>query len=159
MNDLKHNRPTVLLLDDDVITLTLTASMLKKVNINTVRFQASWKALKYLENNTVDMIIQDVIRPGHLNGIEFLKIILNNDKLKNIPILFVTFMEHKYIKESVENFNLQYYNINSMMKPCRQSELYLKISYILSDTYKDKYISIINKLQESLNDSKPTLEE
>jgi len=93
------------------------------------------------------------VRPGKLNGIEFLEEILNNDRLKDIPILFVTCMEHKHIKESVENFNLQYDKINSIKKPLRQSELYLTISDILSNTDKNKYQSTINKLQESINDS------
>jgi len=41
MNDLKPNRPTILLLDDHMINLNLASSMLKKVNINTVQFQES----------------------------------------------------------------------------------------------------------------------
>ena len=154
MNDLKPNRPTILLLDDHMINLNLASSMLKKVNINTVQFQESLDALRYLYSgtNTIDVIIQDIVRPGKLNGIEFLEEILNDDRLKDIPILFVTCMEQKHIKESVENFNLQYDKINSIKKPLRRSELYLKISDILSNTDKNKYQSTINKLQERIND-------
>jgi len=63
MNDLKPNRPTILLLDDHMINLTLTASMLNKVNINTIQFQESLDALSYLYSgtNTIDVIIQDIV--------------------------------------------------------------------------------------------------
>ena len=86
------NRPTVLLLDDDAIMHHLTVPKLKEMfDVNIISSLSSYETLSYLEAHVVDLIIQDIIRP-ELNGWDFLHIIRNDERLKEIPVLFITTM-------------------------------------------------------------------
>ncbi|MFK8138831.1 MAG: response regulator transcription factor [Bdellovibrionales bacterium] len=50
---------------------------------------SSEQALKYLENNMVDVLLLDVMLPG-MDGIEFCKLVRKTEKLQDLPVLVLT---------------------------------------------------------------------
>lgn len=122
-----HTKPngkvTILCLDDDFIELKLLELHLKQLfDINLITSQSSLEVLAYLQNNTVDMIIQDIIRP-EMDGWEFLSSIRHRDDLKELPILFLTSLtiDDDFIEKAQKE------KINYISKPCHAQELKEKI--------------------------------
>lgn len=106
---LENKRPTILLLDDDPIAHRLLVPKLKEMfDVNIISSLSSNESLKYLENHLVDLIIQDVIRP-ELDGWNFLHIIREDKRLKEIPVLFITTMgTDKAFIDKAESLNAKY---------------------------------------------------
>lgn len=122
-----HTKPngkvTILCLDDDLIELKLLELHLKQLfDINLITSQSSLEVLTYLENNSVDMIIQDIIRP-EMDGWEFLYTMRRKNDLKKIPILFLTSLtiDDDFIQKADKE------KINYISKPCHAQELKEKI--------------------------------
>ena len=78
----------ILAIDDSKINLVLIKNILsKKYNVTAVT--SGKAAFRYLENNTVDMILLDLRMP-EMDGFEFLDIIKKDERLKEIPIICLT---------------------------------------------------------------------
>jgi two-component system sensor histidine kinase DegS len=75
MNTVKTNKPIVFYLDDDEFNLILFKANLEE-HYEVIVEQEPNKAIKYLSENQVDVILTDQIMP-HMDGIEFLKKISN----------------------------------------------------------------------------------
>ena len=118
---------TIMLLDDDMITNMLMKTRLLKhyANLTVVDFLSSLKALDYLQENRVDLIFQDFIRPV-MGGIEFLKILANDEKLKNIPVVCCSTCQ--VIALEAKELGKQ-----TLCKPVSEEELYGAVDSILSN--------------------------
>lgn len=70
----KNYAPTVLLLDDQDVALTIHAALIKKLNpkIKIVMFSQPKDALDWLKTKHADLIITDYIMDG-MNGVEFVE--------------------------------------------------------------------------------------
>ena len=78
----------ILIVDDNVTNLKFAEQTLKphyKVTLLTSGIQT----MKFLLKNTPDLILLDIKMP-HINGYELFNSIKSIDKLKNIPIIFLT---------------------------------------------------------------------
>ena len=74
------------------------------IEYNVIRAENGEQALKILENdNLPDLILLDIIMPG-MNGHEIIKIIKENDRTRNIPVIFITGL--KSVEDEEEGFNL-----------------------------------------------------
>ena len=68
----KENNETILLVDDEEMVLTSIDSFLTlETQYNVVTFISAKKALKYIKNNSVDLVISDYVMP-EMDGITFL---------------------------------------------------------------------------------------
>ena len=124
-----NDKITILCLDDDFIVLKLLERDLTSLfDINLITSSSSNDVLKYLENHTVDLIIQDVIRP-EINGWDFLRIIRSKERLKNIPVFFIT---NKTFDDTLKR-NATELDATYITKPCAKSQLKIKILEILPD--------------------------
>lgn len=84
----KSGKASVLVVEDDIFLADL---LCRKLDEHFIVYQASEtkKAQELLDSNHVDAICLDIILPG-MDGISFLKIIKQQDKLKAIPVLIVS---------------------------------------------------------------------
>ena len=97
----------LLIVDDDKINLTAARSALSdtyKITAVTMGVQA----LKFLENNTCDLILLDINMP-EMNGFEVMARIRENPSLSAIPIIFLTAdndpeIESRCLKEGAMDF-------------------------------------------------------
>ena len=65
-------RPTILIVDDEEMVLTSLSSFLKlETDYEVVTFSSPQKALEYVENNDVDLVISDFLMPD-MDGLNFL---------------------------------------------------------------------------------------
>ncbi|MFC1650741.1 response regulator [Candidatus Latescibacterota bacterium] len=68
----KEKNETILLVDDEEMVLTSIDSFLSlETQYNVVTFISAIKALKYIESNSVDLVISDYVMP-EMDGITFL---------------------------------------------------------------------------------------
>ena len=85
---LHDSKPVVLTVDDDPIILNSVLVALKDDYV--VRpFPSGEAALRYLENNHVDIILLDHNMP-EMTGLEVLEKLQEDPKLKSIPVIFLT---------------------------------------------------------------------
>ena len=83
----------VLLVDDRDENLFALETILKDENYQLVKAHSGKEALAFLlKDLDFHLIIMDVLMPG-MNGFETAALIYSRDKLKNIPIIFLTAMD------------------------------------------------------------------
>uniref|UniRef100_UPI004057C812 HD domain-containing phosphohydrolase n=1 Tax=Agathobacter sp. TaxID=2021311 RepID=UPI004057C812 len=79
----------ILVVDDDAMNLKIAEIILKKNNYETIKANSGGKCLEYLENGTADLILLDV-HMGDMDGFEVLKRLKEDEKSKEIPVIFLT---------------------------------------------------------------------
>lgn len=82
--DKKH---TILAVDDAELSIDVIIGILKQYDV--IPALNANDALDILENEKIDLILLDIIMP-ETDGYELCKIIKNNEKTKNIPVIFLT---------------------------------------------------------------------
>ena len=78
----------VLVCEDDIIALKVIQVALQNEKATAICMQDGRKALEYLREHTVDLIITDIHMPYH-NGDEILKLI-REDQKRNTPIIMIS---------------------------------------------------------------------
>lgn len=82
----------VMVVDDDKITIKMCEFILKKLDLEVVSASSGKRCLEYLRDRTnppVDCIVLDLEMPM-LNGFNTLSSIRQSDRLKDIPVMFLT---------------------------------------------------------------------
>jgi len=97
-----------LLVDDDRVDVMTTKRALKDINVTNPVYTAGngEEALELLregENEKPGVILLDLNMPK-MNGIEFLRVIKNDDSLKRIPVVVLTTSKEE--EDKVESFSL-----------------------------------------------------
>lgn len=87
---LKRGFRNILIVEDSAIQRELCIVQLQQIGFEKITGAENGKeALDYLENNPVDLILSDLKMPV-MDGLELLKIVKENPKLKDIPFLILT---------------------------------------------------------------------
>ena len=79
----------ILIVDDDALELNKNTAILKSVDYEVVSCKSGDEALKYLNENPVELVLLDVNMPG-LNGYDVCLNIRKRFPLDNLPIIFLT---------------------------------------------------------------------
>jgi DNA-binding response OmpR family regulator len=79
----------ILIVDDDPLLCNLLRMALSRAGYEAVEAYAGDTALSYLAENTVDLILLDVMM-ADVNGFDVLRKIKANSKLSKIPVVFLT---------------------------------------------------------------------
>jgi putative two-component system response regulator len=80
--------PTILVVDDDPIILNSVLAILRN-RYNIIPLNNGTSALDYLRQRTPDLIMLDYHMPG-VSGLDLLKDISKDNRLKEIPVIFLT---------------------------------------------------------------------
>lgn len=81
---------SVLVVDDSSATRSLMMSMLEDIGgIDVFESSSGFEALKILPRQPFDLIVADINMPD-INGFELVSFVKNNEKYKNIPVIFVS---------------------------------------------------------------------
>lgn len=83
------NAKKILIAEDNVINQKLMLHIFKRLNIDFTIVNNGEEALDFLENNWADLIILDIQMPK-LGGIETLKLIKEDERLRDIPVIALT---------------------------------------------------------------------
>ncbi|MBU1639480.1 MAG: EAL domain-containing protein [Proteobacteria bacterium] len=87
-NILNKQKPLVLIVDDTMMNIDLLADVLREdyrlgIATNGV------KALEFVKKNKPDLILLDIMMP-EMDGFEVCRILKENNKTRNIPVIFIT---------------------------------------------------------------------
>lgn len=78
-----------LIVDDEKTFTYYLKKVLEVYGFEVFDFNSAKKALKTLENTEVDIILTDIDMP-EMDGFEFLSVLKNDTKTKDIPVLIVS---------------------------------------------------------------------
>jgi len=68
--ELETNKPLILIVDDSPINISFCKKILNKNGYTTDSCKCGEEALEYLEKNSPDLILLDIVMPG-IDGYEF----------------------------------------------------------------------------------------
>ena len=66
--------------------------------LNLHQAQTSDQAILYLKEQKIDLIIQDIIRPGEMNGDQFLHWLRNDNNFNYIPVIIMSLLSAEKIQ-------------------------------------------------------------
>ncbi len=91
---IEEHKSTVLIVDDDPRSRKLIEAYLFPQNYNLITAGDGTEALDKLKNNSVDLIVLDVMLPG-ISGYEVCKKVKSDSDLRLIPIIMMTSLDGK----------------------------------------------------------------
>jgi len=92
----------ILLIDDDIFDLRQEKESIKnRFPCELTTAQSAVEGMKVLENKGADLILVSLDMP-FIDGIKFLSLVKNNDRLKNIPVIIMTDTRNAATLEEIE---------------------------------------------------------
>jgi putative two-component system response regulator len=79
----------ILVVDDDKMNLRMAEFILKKNGYSVIKSERAKNALEILNEQDVELILLDIEMP-EMNGFELMQILQEDEKLKKIPVIFLT---------------------------------------------------------------------
>jgi CheY-like chemotaxis protein len=114
---------TILVVDDEPDILDLATVRLKKLGYEIVEAVDAEEAVAFLQNNTPDLILLDLLLPK-MQGDELCKKLKSDCKYKNIPvILFTASAIRTGLPEKIKEIGAD----DCIMKPFEPQELISKV--------------------------------
>jgi two-component system, sensor histidine kinase and response regulator len=135
----------ILIVDDVLNNLQITAKILKESGYTFSLAQDGKSALALLENEMPDLILLDIMMPG-IDGFEVCRRIKEIDKLKDIPIIFLT--AKNQTEDLVEGFKAG--GVDYITKPFNRDELLIRVNTHLELSRSRKKIVEMNKTRDKL---------
>ncbi|MDM8558742.1 response regulator [Candidatus Parabeggiatoa sp. HSG14] len=122
---IQRQQSTILIVDDNIDNLNLLFNFLMINKFKVLIKQSGESALKFIEliNPYPDLILLDVMMPG-LDGFETCRRLKNNEKTRDIPIIFMTALSNTLDK--IKAFELG--AVDYVTKPFRQEEVLVRIN-------------------------------
>lgn len=117
----------LLLIEDDVETVNLLTSYFDSIGISCKGILSGFKGLKELKRYIPKLVLLDIILPD-INGYEILKRMKADDKLKGIPVYFLTAIPSVEVEKKAQELGAA----GSILKPFNLTDFdiiskYLKI--------------------------------
>jgi DNA-binding response OmpR family regulator len=85
---------TVLIVEDDKVTLRILSKLLKVEGYNVISATDGNLAVKYIKEKMPDLIITDIMLPG-LNGLGIIEEVRRNEKTCKIPIIVMSVLDEE----------------------------------------------------------------
>ena len=119
---MRSEKPKILVVDDNSLNLQLVASTLAENGYEPVVTASGVQALDFLQKETSELILLDVMMPK-MDGFEVCRRIKSNDKLKALPVIFLTVKTE--IEDLLRGFELG--AVDYICKPFNVLELLARI--------------------------------
>jgi len=119
---LNNPKPLILIVEDSSVNSRLCEKLLNKKGFATVICSDAETAIEYINIESPDLILLDIVMPG-IDGYEFCTIIKNNLKIKDTPIIFLSAMQDE--KSIIKGFECG--GVDFVTKPFRHQELLARI--------------------------------
>ncbi len=159
---MRSSKP-IMIVEDDVADVLIIKKALNELQINNklVQLNNGEEGIDYLNNNSNEqpcIIFLDLNMPK-MNGIEFLKIIKNEESLRQIPVVALTTSINKddicaCFKSGIAGYIVKPVDFRKFVKAIRIVDLYWMLSQMPSESGSDSYI---DKLNIELLDQQPFL--
>jgi len=139
----------ILLVDDDTLFLKLMVQVFKKSGFECQTADSAEDAITLLDKkNPPDIILSDY-HMGRMNGLQFRRHLMEDDVLKNVPFLFLTFFSDSDLM--IQGLDLQ--AIDYVLKNTPPNVIVSKVNNILFAVDKQRELSQqeVKKAAASLN--------
>jgi len=113
----------ILVVDDNQENLRVVSNYLKESGFKIALAMNGEEALKILSSDKIDLILLDVMMPG-MDGFEVCGKLKQDQKLKDIPIIFLTAKTET--EDIVKGF--QAGGVDYITKPFRKEELHARVN-------------------------------
>jgi len=138
-------KETLLIVDDSPENLFLLRRILKTTGYIIIEAEDGQQALEAVENNSIDLILLDVMMPG-IDGFEVCRRIRADQSYENMPIIFLT---AKNDPESI-SLGLQLGGDDYLSKPFHMKELVARVRNHLAHRLTKKKLEESNVSQLAL---------
>jgi two-component system, sensor histidine kinase and response regulator len=135
----------ILIVDDNLNNLQITAKILKDEGYLISLAQDAASALEQLGQIVPDLILLDIMMPV-IDGLELCRIIKKNDKLSEIPVIFLT--AKKQTEDLSEGFRAG--GVDYITKPFKREELLIRVRNHIDLAASKKWILEMNKSRDKL---------
>lgn len=135
----------ILVVDDNQPNLKVVSSFLKIEGYNIALALDGFSALKVLDENRIDLILLDIMMPG-MDGFETCRKMKQNEKLKEIPVIFLT--AKNQTQDMVEGFKAG--GVDYITKPFNRDELLIRVKNHLEISRSRKKILDMNRTRDKL---------
>lgn len=123
-----NEKKTIMIVEDDSFVMDIYETKITKDGMDVIAASNGAEAIKKLEAGAKpDLILLDILMP-YMNGLELLKKIKEDEKLKNIPVVLLTNLSQKEEIEEGLDLGAKDYLIKSHFTP---SEVMEKINKYL----------------------------
>jgi DNA-binding response OmpR family regulator len=112
----------ILVVDDNHENLKVVSNFLKEQKYRIALATSGESALKILEINKIDLILLDIMMPG-MDGFEVCRILKENPKISEIPVIFLT--ARSETEDIVKGFQLG--GADYITKPFHKEELLARV--------------------------------
>ncbi len=116
-----------LIVDDDEDVIYAEKAMLEKAGYEVITAQSGKECIKILEAEKPDFILMDVMMP-EMDGWEVTKIIKEDEKIRDIPVIFVTVRGTD--DDQTRSFIYSHGN-GHVVKPIKRKQLLETIKWVL----------------------------
>jgi signal transduction histidine kinase len=120
-------QPTLLIVDDNPTNIKVLFEFLKESGFRVLIAKDGESTLVKLESVTPDLILLDVMMPG-IDGFETCRLIKENPKYKDLPIIFMTALEDTHQKVK----GLSIGAVDYITKPFQQEEVLARVKLHLN---------------------------
>ena len=138
-------KPTILIVDDNESNIDILLGIL--TNCDVIPALSGQTAIEIIDNENIDLILLDVMMP-EMDGFEVCKIIKNNPRTMNIPIIFLT---SKYEMEDIKK-GFELGAVDYVTKPFYPIELLVRINTHLE--LRSYQINLEEKIKDELEKNK-----
>ena len=135
----------ILIVDDNNKNLQLTATLLKDEGYLISLAQNAEAALEQLGDLIPDLILLDIMMPG-MDGLELCRIIKKNEKLCDIPVIFLT--AKSQTEDLAEGFRAG--GVDYINKPFNRDELLIRVKNHIELASTRKKIIEMNLMRDKL---------
>jgi len=123
----KFNKANLVVIDDIEINLNLIVSIFANTEINVSAFVSAKEGLNYILNHNIDLVLMDIRMP-EIDGFQANKILKQNDKTKNIPVIAIS---ASFLNQEDEIGNNGF--VAFIQKPFSEHELFAEIAKYISN--------------------------
>ena len=89
-----EKKPKIMVVEDDSFVMDIYQTKLSQEGYEVIQAENGVEAFKKLETKIPDLILLDIIMP-YMDGLQMLKKIKLEEKLKNIPVILLTNLSQK----------------------------------------------------------------
>ena len=144
----------ILVVDDTPANLEVVTETLSSEGHTTAAVTSGERAVKWLETYNADLILLDIQMPG-IDGFETCQQIKANDKIADIPIIFITALSD--IESIAKGFSLG--AVDYISKPFQETELLARVNTHLklqrmNQSLEQQVAKRTSELEEALNQLK-----
>lgn len=148
--DMNEGKPPFIIIVDDIVkNLQVLGTMLEEENFDVAVAQDGFEALDIIEADPPDLILLDIMMP-EINGYEVCEKLKQNEKTKDIPVIFLTAKNES--EDVVAGFKIG--GVDYVTKPFNKDELLVRIETHLALKYSKDIILRQNAKLRELNDEK-----